>query len=483
MTDYKKEQMITIIKLNKNKMKNSILTLAAFFILGNVLAQDISSAIIGKWKLEILEIDGAKMTPKQAFQASEVFQVYKEKGAFTSITGKTLNKGTWKLSKNKKEIDVKVQGQKNTFTVLSFKNDKMKLKTKVEGQLIVLNYRRVKKGRAKEVSNMEFLDSNKDGVINPYEALDVLLLMQKENGEIATENIAEVVAKYEKEQQKESEEIFNTLDKNKNNIIEMNEAPEEMVGFLQMMDTDGSKSVSKEEMNNFSFEKAMFPGETALKLQAKEILQQFSGGKDYVVIKNAPKEVQEEIIAWDANEDGKLKENEIFKGLESGASTAKFEVKGTIAYMNGTISSSTPAAVLELVFKHPEVKTIEMLNVPGSIDDVANLRASLYVHKFGLNTRINSKSVIASGGTDFFLAGKKRTIEEGAKIGVHSWAGGATAATDLPKTDEAHKKYLDYYTKINIPTAFYWYTLKAAPANNIHNMTEEEIEKYKVRTN
>lgn len=464
-------------------MKNIIITLVAFFIVGNVLAQDISSAIIGKWKLKTLEIDGSKMTPQQAFQTSEVFQVYKEKGAFISVTGKTQNKGTWKLSKNKKEIVVKAEGQKNLFTVLSFKNDKMKLKTKVEGQLIILNYKKVKKEGANKVSNMEFLDSNKDGVISPYEALDVLLLMQKENGEIATEDIADIVAKYEKEQQKEGEDIFKDVDKNNNNSIEMNEAPEEMLGFLQLMDTDGSNSVSKEEMNNFNFEKAMFPGEAALKQQAKEILQQFSGGKEYVVIKNAPKEVQGEIVVWDSNDDGKLNENEIFKGLESGASTAKFEVKGAIAYMNGTISSSTPAAVLELIFKHPEVRTIEMLQVPGSIDDVANLRASLYVHKFGLNTRVNSKSMIASGGTDFFLAGKKRTVEKGAKIGVHSWAGGATAATDLPKSDEAHKKYLDYYTKVNIPTGFYWYTLKAAPASSIHNMTEEEIKKYKVRTN
>lgn len=475
--------MISKINLNKNKMKRNLLALVAFLVVGNVLGQDISKTILGKWKLKTLEVDGSKLTPQDAFQTSEVFQVYAAKGVFTGVIGTEQKKGNWKASKNQKEISITTDGKKSVFKVLSFKSNKMTLKTKIDGQLITLHYKRVKEGAENKVSDMAILDANRDGVINPYEALDVLLLMQKEKGKIATDDIAEIVASYHTEQQKENDDIFKDVDKNKNNIIEMNEAPEEMVQFLQMMDTDGSRSVSKEEMNNFNFEKAIFPGEAALKQQAKEILKQFSGGKAYVVIKDAPAEVQGEVVAWDSNEDGKLNENEIFKGLESGASTAKFEVKGDVAYMNGTISSSTPAAVLELIFQHPEVKTIEMLNVPGSIDDVANLRASLYVHKFGLNTRLNSKSMIASGGTDFFLAGKKRTIAKGAKIGVHSWGGGATAATDLPKSDEAHQKYLDYYTKINIPTEFYWYTLKAAPASSIHNMTEEEIKKYKVRNN
>ena len=85
--------------------------------------------------------------------------------------------------------------------------------------------------------------------------------------------------------------------------------------------------------------------------------------------------------------------------------------------------------------------------------------------------------------SDFFLAGKERTVAKGAKIGVHSWSGGAKPATELSKNHKAHKKYLDYYNIMNIPDEFYWYTLDAAPAGDIHFMTEEEIEKYKIKTN
>lgn len=467
------------------KMKHSILTFIAIFTIGSVFAQEISRDLIGKWQLQTIKVSGATMTPQDAFQTSEVYQTYKENSDFVSSIGSEANKGTWKLSKNKKNITVKVQGQESQFSIKSFAKDEMTLETENQGQLLVLKYHKVqKKIRTKDASDITILDDNKDGIINPYEALDVLLSMQKETDEkLSLKKFSAIVTKYKKAKEKETEDIFKEVDKNKNNIIEMNEAPEEMMQFLQLMDADQSQSVTKEEMANFNFETALFPGEEALKAQAKGILDQFSGGKNHVTIKDAPEEVKDEITSWDKNADGKLTEKEIFKGLEAGASSAKFEVKGNVAYMNGTISSSTPAAVLELVFEHPEVKTIEMLHVPGSIDDVANLRASLYVHKFGLNTRVTSKSIIASGGTDFFLAGHKRTIEKGAKIGVHSWSGGPTAATDLPKNHDAHKKYLDYYKQVNIPAAFYWYTLNAAPADSIHNMTEKEIVKYKVRTN
>lgn len=33
---------------------------------------------------------------------------------------------------------------------------------------------------------------------------------------------------------------------------------------------------------------------------------------------------------------------------------------------------------------------------------------------------------------------------------------------------------------MDIPTDFYWYTLDAADADNIHNMTVEEIKKYNI---
>lgn len=166
-----------------------------------------------------------------------------------------------------------------------------------------------------------------------------------------------------------------------------------------------------------------------------------------------------------------------------GESSVRFSVTGDKATMTGVINAETVNEVEKLIKNNPKVKTIVMRNVPGSMDDEANLRASRLIRKHELNTHIPADGMVASGGTDFFLAGKKRTIEEGAEIGVHSWAGSDIEdASKLPKDHKEHKKYLKYYKDMGISEEFYWFTLKVAPANDIHMMTKEEIKRYKLVT-
>ena len=154
--------------------------------------------------------------------------------------------------------------------------------------------------------------------------------------------------------------------------------------------------------------------------------------------------------------------------------------------MSGDIDHSVNKKLESLLKKHPDTKLVIMKEVPGSMDDVANLEAARLLRSKKIATHLPSDGVVASGGTDFFLAGVKRTLEKGAKIGVHSWADGgffsSKTALDYPKDDEAHQLYLEYYKDMGIPTDFYWYTLQAAPAESIHWMTPTEITKYKILT-
>jgi len=168
---------------------------------------------------------------------------------------------------------------------------------------------------------------------------------------------------------------------------------------------------------------------------------------------------------------------EIYIDMTEGLAT--FEVKGDEAHMNGVISRKTIGRVKDLIKDHPEVKTIVMVNVPGSIDDVSNLEASRLIRKAGLNTHVPKGGMIASGGVDFFCAGVKRTAHPESTIGVHSWAGdGVSNANSLPKDHPEHQKYLDYYEEMNIPTSFYWFTIAAAPAESMYDMTEAERNEY-----
>lgn len=152
-------------------------------------------------------------------------------------------------------------------------------------------------------------------------------------------------------------------------------------------------------------------------------------------------------------------------------------------YMNGVIGSDTLDVMQTLLNKYPQIKTIVMQNVPGSMDDDTNLLASMEIRDRGIATYIPADGMVASGGTDMFLAGAKRTIEPGAKLGVHSWSDGSSKkALDYPRDHQAHVQYLDYYKSIGINADFYWYTLEAAPANSIHWMTMQEIAQYGVLT-
>lgn len=163
---------------------------------------------------------------------------------------------------------------------------------------------------------------------------------------------------------------------------------------------------------------------------------------------------------------------------------ATFKVSGKFAVMNGIIDSDIKQKLENLVKNHPEVKTIIMQNVEGSVDDEANLQAGLYVRKMGFNTIVAKNGIIASGGTDFFLAGNQRTVFKGAKIGVHAWSSEEVDdAINVPKNDLVHEEYLRYYEKLGIPTDFYWFTIESASSDDIHWMSKSEQKLYKIETN
>ncbi len=160
--------------------------------------------------------------------------------------------------------------------------------------------------------------------------------------------------------------------------------------------------------------------------------------------------------------------------------TTEFQVQGEQLMMNGIINSKTPGQLAAILESNKSLQEIVLLDVPGSVDDEANLEAARMVRAAGLNTRLLSSSEIASGGTDFFLAGVERHIASGARLGVHSWSEGAKEGKDFPRSDPSHQLYLDYYREMGIPSSFYWFTLKSAPADDIHWMSASEQAEYKM---
>lgn len=157
--------------------------------------------------------------------------------------------------------------------------------------------------------------------------------------------------------------------------------------------------------------------------------------------------------------------------------------------MNGVINSNSLRNFNALHKAYPSIKKIIIKECEGSEDDETNLKLSLKIHQIGFDIHINNGGLVASGGTDFFLAGSKRTVSVDTKIGVHSWGGEddngkKVTATDFPNGHEYHLPYIKYYKNIGFTQeeseAFYYFTINAASTNDIHWMTQEEIVKYKV---
>ncbi|MFK7984094.1 MAG: alpha/beta hydrolase [Saprospiraceae bacterium] len=155
--------------------------------------------------------------------------------------------------------------------------------------------------------------------------------------------------------------------------------------------------------------------------------------------------------------------------------------------VNGVIDSDTPQHWDNFIAANPNVTKMIMKDCPGSNDDEANLKAARKIREQGIAIHLPAAAAIASGAVDLFLAGTTRTREAGSKIGVHSWATGDNKeATDFPVGDAAHQLYIDYYREMGFSQAdaenFYYFTINAAKAADIHWMTDAEIETYKLLT-
>ncbi|WP_442264773.1 hypothetical protein ACSIGC_10480 [Tenacibaculum sp. ZS6-P6] len=164
----------------------------------------------------------------------------------------------------------------------------------------------------------------------------------------------------------------------------------------------------------------------------------------------------------------------IFKILEDGETIE----------MNGVINSSSLNSFNKIITKNPNLTTINIKNCDGSSDDEVNLKLSKKIHDLNIKIHLLDNAIIASGGVDFFLAGKKRTRGNNTRIGVHSWSNGTNEATDFPVGHINHLPYINYYKSIGFSDveakAFYYFTINSAKAASIHWMTESEIEQYKI---
>ncbi len=154
--------------------------------------------------------------------------------------------------------------------------------------------------------------------------------------------------------------------------------------------------------------------------------------------------------------------------------------------LDGVINSSAFKKFKEITKKYPKIKMLKINICEGSMNDKINLKLAKYINENEFETHLLDNGLIASGGTDLFLAGKRRTIGTNTRIGVHSWEGIGMKATDFSTGHKYHKPYIEYYQSIGFTIKeaenFYYFTINAAPPEEVHFMNDNEIYKYKIIT-
>ncbi|MGZ2370526.1 hypothetical protein ACXR6G_12110 [Ancylomarina sp. YFZ004] len=169
-----------------------------------------------------------------------------------------------------------------------------------------------------------------------------------------------------------------------------------------------------------------------------------------------------------------------------GAGTSELTIKDNNAYLSGDLGTISYLQIKNLIENHPEVRTVILGKIKGSLNDQVNMHTGRILHEAGLNTKVLADSDIASGGVDLFCAGIERIVEKGAKIGIHSWCclNGLTAI-EIPFDHPAHKYQISYFTMAlgeqNGPN-FYFHTLEAAPFDGVHWMSDDDLIKWNVAT-
>ena len=337
---------------------------------------------------------------------------------------------------------------------------------------------------AETAAELAVLDANGDGILDPYEVLDVLLALENDTGQPPTlAELSQYATKRQAEVEEEMADMLREFDQDGDGSVRVNEVDDEIQGFLGAMDADGDGAVDLSEALSFDFVDDALASEAEIEERIDETFERKDVDRSGFV--ELPGEVDTDeygrFVELDLDRDARVSREEAYTFWLADNVPVRFDVEGDTARMTGVITAELPATLLRLLVEHPEVEIIEMMVVPGSIDDDANVRAAMYVYDRGLTTKLNATSTIASGGTDFFLGGRTRIVEPGAVIGVHSWGGGGIPAVDVPRDDPVHELYLEFYEAVGVPAEFYWFTLEAAPARGMHIMTDEELARYRIR--
>lgn len=152
------------------------------------------------------------------------------------------------------------------------------------------------------------------------------------------------------------------------------------------------------------------------------------------------------------------------------------------AAMVDITDSASPAQFEAMMKAYPGITTIEMIEVPGTEDDRANLKLGRMIRARGMTTHVPAGGSVRSGGVELFLAGKSRIADPGAEFAVHAWADeDGREPGDYPADAPENRAYIEYYKDMGMADgdarAFYAMT-NSVPNADAKWMTADDMGKW-----
>lgn len=121
------------------------------------------------------------------------------------------------------------------------------------------------------------------------------------------------------------------------------------------------------------------------------------------------------------------------------------------AAMVDVSDENSPAAFSAMLQAYPAIRTLEMIEVPGTLDDRANLKLGRMIRAANIATHVPSGGSVRSGGVELFLAGSRHEADEGSEFAVHSWADeDGRSPGDYGADAPENQAYIDYYTEMGM---------------------------------
>lgn len=136
--------------------------------------------------------------------------------------------------------------------------------------------------------------------------------------------------------------------------------------------------------------------------------------------------------------------------------------------MRGEVIGRTAGAFADVLEQNPQIRTVVLQDMRGDHDSAAVRAIGFAIRAGGLNTALQSDSVVQGAAVELFLSGVQRSMVEGAQIGLVARA-----------ADSASRQY---HIDMLGAAQFYGFSLQTVASNGIHLMTEDEIARYGLLT-